>query len=276
MAVKNKKKPNSSKGSAKKIKLVSPRTVNKKALIIGICICLAVAIGFTGFTLVNKNRTDNQAVKLYEFNKKVACGIDVSEHNKKIDFQGLKNEIDFVFIRVGYRGYGNGKIVEDKNAKQNIKSCEKAGIPYGVYFYSQAITEKEARQEADFTLNMIKHFSPELPIIIDFEYATNSDGAVDGRLYNSNLSKEEKTELVNAFCQRVQEKGYIGGVYASSSVLANDLNLKKLHRNAFIWVADYNDSVTYNIPYTAWQYSKTGKLQQVGSKYVDLNYWYEK
>lgn len=274
MAVKKTKKSNSNKSSAKKMKLKSPIPVNKKALIIGMCICLAIAFIITGFSLTNK--TDNQAAELYEFNKKIACGIDVSEHNKKIDFQGLKNEIDFVFIRVGYRGYGNRKIVEDKNAKKNIKLCEKAGIPYGVYFYSQAVTEKEARQEADFTLNMIKHFSPKLPIIIDFEYATNSDGAIDGRLYNSNLSKKEKTKLVNAFCQRVSEKGYIGGVYASSSVFANDLDIKKLDKNTFIWVADYNDSVTYNIPYTAWQYSKTGKLKQVGSKYVDLNYWYEK
>ena len=73
----------------------------------------------------------------------------------------------------------------------------------------------------------------------------------------------------------MQEKGYIAGVYASSSIYKNKINLKKLDDEAFIWTADYNSNVTYNIDYTVWQYSETGTCDGVSSKYVDLNYWYE-
>ena len=79
-----------------------------------------------------------------------AKGIDVSDNNGKIDWEMVKETQDFAFIRVGYRGYGNGEIVEDKYARENLKNAEKAGIPVGVYFYTQALDEKEAEKEADF------------------------------------------------------------------------------------------------------------------------------
>lgn len=247
---------------------------NKKVniLICSIAAVLIVSIIISIASISNNRKLPQQP---YDFNKNVAAGIDISEHNKDIDWEKLKSQIDFVFIRVGYRGYGNGKIAEDKNAKENMKNAQKAGIPFGVYFYSQAVTAKEAKEEADFTLSMIKRFDVSLPVIIDFEYALNNDGEHTGRLAEGNLTSEQNTDIINAFCERVADKGYTAGVYASSSVLYRNINMSDLDDNTVVWVADYNDKVTFDVDYSIWQYSRTGSLDGVGSKYVDLNYWYK-
>lgn len=211
---------------------------------------------------------------VYDFGKDVANGIDVSEHNGEIDWEKVAESQDFAFIRVGYRAYGDGKIHEDERAKENLKNAQNAGIPFGVYFYSQAITEKEAEEEADFVFSMIKRFDPPLPIMIDFEYPTDSSGSAVGRLTEAANNADTNTEIINAFMTRLEEKGYLTGVYASSSVFADRINMKKLNSGAVIWNAEYNDSVTYDVDYDIWQYSDTGSCDGVSSKYVDLNYWY--
>lgn len=213
---------------------------------------------------------------LYDFGKDVACGIDVSEHNNDIDWSKVGEDFDFAFIRVGYRGYGNGDIIKDKRADENMKNAQKAGVPFGVYFYSQSVSPLEAKEEAAFTLDMIKGYSVDLPVVIDFEYAADNDGELTGRLYQSKLDAERHTDIINAFCKKITDKGYTAGVYASSSVMHRDINMKDLHDGTFVWVADYNDKVTFDVDYTAWQYSKTGSARGVGSKFVDLNYWYKK
>lgn len=250
------------------------KKINTKAFIIAVSVCLALALAVSlGISFTTGKKSPQQ---LYEFSQEVANGIDVSEHNGEIDWQSLKGEIDFAFIRVGYRGYLSGEINEDLYAKENISACEKAGIPYGVYFYSQATNEKEAVEEANFVIRMVKGHKPSLPLIIDYEYAADEYGELTGRLYDASLERDDAAKLINAFCDRAEEKGYSFGVYASSSVFANKINTKKLNDNALIWVADYNGRVTHNVNYTVWQYSKTGELDAVSSKYVDMNYWYNK
>lgn len=212
---------------------------------------------------------------LYQFNQPVSNGIDVSEHNGNIDWEEVKKTQNFAFIRVGYRGYGNGEIVEDKNAVENLKNAQKAGIPVGVYFYTQAVDTKEAEQEAGFVYSIIKKYNIDLPVMIDFEYPIDSDGNAVGRLVESNNDANKNTQIINAFIKKLEKKGYTAGVYASSSVLHNKINMKKLTDSAVVWAADYNENVTYNVDYTIWQYSETGSVNGVSSKYVDLNYWYE-
>lgn len=244
-----------------------------KANIPVLVVIAVIMIGIiTSVITLTNSRKHHQ--EYYDFQKPVANGIDVSEHNGDIDWQSVSEEQDFAFIRVGYRGYGNGEIVEDKCAEYNLKNAVKAGIPVGVYFYTQAVNEKEAEQEADFVYKAIKKYDVELPVIIDFEYPVDSDGNAVGRLAEADNDENTNAKIINAFTQRLKKKGYICGVYASSSVLAHRINMKKLDDSTLIWAADYNDKVTFKIDYNIWQYSETGTCKGVGSKYVDLNYWY--
>ena len=238
--------------------------------VIGIII-LAVIISVIAVAASKGSRPDG----LYQFNQSVANGIDVSEHNGEIDWEKVKETQDFAFIRVGYRGYGNGEIYEDKYAADNLKNANKAKIPVGVYFYTQAVTAEEAEDEADFVYDIIKKYNIDLPVMIDFEYPIDSDGNAVGRLVESDNDLNKNAEIINSFVEKLEKKGYTAGVYASSSVLHNKISMKKLKKSAVAWVADYNDKVTYDVDYTIWQYSETGSVDGVSSKYVDLNYWYE-
>lgn len=252
------------------------KVLSQKVLIILISIVTVIAIITSVVAISSSKRSHRQIQNLYSFGKNVAHGVDVSEHNGKIDWQKIKETQDFAFVRVGYRGYGNGSLAEDKYVKENLQGANDVKLPVGVYFYTQAVNEKEASKEADFVYNIIKHYNVELPVIIDFEYPADNDGNAMGRLRHANLSRDENTKIINAFIERMQKKGYISGVYASSSFFARHIDTKALNKNSFIWVADYNDSVTFDVDYTVWQYSQTGKLDGNGSEYIDLNYWYEK
>lgn len=242
-----------------------------KRLIIAIIGALIVAaVIWLSVSSVNANKSD------YNFNIDKAQGIDVSEHNKSLDWKRLRNSQDFAIIRVGYRGYGSGKIMLDKTARYNLKNATKQGIPVGVYFYSQAINEDEAVEEAEFVLRHIKHYDISLPIFIDFEYATNSKGKLDGRLYLSKNSKEDNTKILNAFCSRIDEAGYSYGIYASQNMFNRKIDAKNLDKNSVIWVANYSSKPQLNdIEYTIWQYSQVGQLEGNGSSAIDQNYWYK-
>lgn len=243
---------------------------------VNIPVLLVIAVLIIGIIIsiitVANNKKQHQVY--YDFQKSVANGIDVSEHNGDIDWQLVSETQDFAFIRVGYRGYGNGEIVEDKLARENLKNAKQAGIPVGVYFYTQAVNEKEAEQEADFVYKIIKKYDVALPVIIDFEYPVDSDGNAAGRLVDAKNDADTNAKIINAFTERLKKKGYICGVYASSSVFAHRINMKKLDDSSLIWVADYNDKVTFKVDYSIWQYTETGSCDGVSSKYVDLNYWY--
>ncbi len=243
------------------------------ALIIAVVFVFLAAMILSLTVIARSHRHPLQSA--YDFGKDVAQGIDVSEHNGKIDWKTVSENFDFAFIRVGYRGYSNGEIHEDKYARENLKAAQKAKIPFGAYFYSQAVNAEEAKEEADFVLNIVKHYDLLLPVVIDFEYPADKEGNRVGRLVESHLGAKENTEIVKSFCGRVEDKGYISGLYASSSVLKYDFNLSDIH-DTVIWAADYNDCVTFDVDYTIWQYSKTGQADGISSRYVDLNYWYGK
>lgn len=259
---------------SKRFKKIAKCIKGNKRAIIAIIFCIITL--FAGITAIAINIHNNsfKQHELAEIDKDVALGIDVSSHNGKIDWEMVSQNVDFAFIRVAYRGYSNGNIYTDKRAKQNLKNANKNDIPVGVYIYSQAINEKEAVEEADYAIDIAKEYDISLPIVIDFEYAYNDNGDIDGRLYNAKLSKEEATNLINAFCERVIEKGYIPAIYASSNIFKSHLNANGLCNDAKIWVADYNKRVTYKGNYDFWQYSNEGSCPGVNSKYVDTNYWY--
>lgn len=210
----------------------------------------------------------------FETEKEYVSGIDVSHHNGKIDWSAAAEEYDFAIIRVGYRGYGEGSIAGDSRFKENIKAANEAGIPVGVYFYSQATTKKEARAEAEYALSQIEGYDVQLPVFIDYEYAFDKDGMHCGRLFDAHLTREEAAELIDAFCSKIKRSGHYAGVYASSWVMDNEIEMSRLDDDVYVWVADYNKSVTYSGEYDLWQYTKTGQTAAAQSVYTDFNRWY--
>lgn len=247
---------------------------NSSKRVIAIFVIFIIVIGVVASIFLVFQSKNTRKPVYYDFGKALAEGIDVSEHNSKIDWDTVKKSQDFAFIRVGYRGYGTGKLLVDKCAQENLRGANNVNLPIGVYFYSQATDEKEARQEARLALKQLKHYDIQLPVVIDFEYACDEDGNLAGRLFEADNSPETNAKIINAFCDEVADEGYIPGVYASSSVLFSDIDTKKLSENIVIWVADYNSEVSYKVEYDIWQYSKTGSVEGVDSEMVNLNYLY--
>lgn len=272
----NKTKKQSSKKSknkalTKNISISKNVKLSQKSLV-AVIICSIVVVAMIALVVVAfQNKTDRH--ELYNFEKDVAWGIDVSHHNGNIDWKKVKEKAEFAFIRVGYRGYSDGEIYQDKKATENLRGANKAKIPVGIYFYSQATTELEAEQEAEFAVNIAQKYKIDLPIVIDFEYAY-ANGKSTGRLYNAGLDEKENTALINSFCSTVKKAGYTPAVYASTYIYESHFDMKKLDKDIYIWVADYNKEITYDGEYDIWQYSEKGKLDGIGSKYVDTNYWY--
>ena len=215
----------------------------------------------------NKTYTHNSKFKDYN----VTYGIDVSYWNGTINWQKVKNDgIKYAFIRVGYRGYGKtGTIDNDSTFKRNITEAKKYGIKVGVYFFSQAITTAEAREEANYTLKQIKGYGLDMPVVIDYEYA----GGSEGRLTNANLSKTAATNIVMEFCKTIKSGGYTPMVYANYSMLNYDLNKSTIDSSYKVWLAHYSTSTSYSGKYEFWQHTSKGKVSGISGS-VDINVWY--
>lgn len=271
MATKTGKKAKT-KSSARRKKKNAKLKLNKKYAIILSCSIIVIISLIIGAIALHSH---NHKPAVLDVNKDIAYGIDVSHYNGKIDWETVGENVDFAFIRVGYRGYSNGTVNMDSKAKYNLKNANKAGVPVGVYFYSQATDDEEAVEEAEFVLDKIKGYDVTLPVAIDFEYAY-SNGELTGRLYDADLSKKERTNLINAFCKTIKDNGYTPALYASTYIYESHINVKDLDKDIIIWVADYNENITYDGEFDIWQNSEKGKCDGIGSRYVDTDYWYLK
>lgn len=160
--------------------------------------------------------------------------LDLSHYNTVTDWNAVKNSVDGVILRVGYRGYGSGKIVPDKKFVEFAQACKRVGLPFGLYFMSQAINEVEGTEEAIYSVYKAQEYGATLPIIIDSE-----DGDGTARVVRADgLSKSVRTKVVKAFCDTVDSLGCVGGVYASESWFTSRLNYEELTKY-YLWVAKY-------------------------------------
>ena len=192
-------------------------------------------------------------------------GIDVSEWNGTIDWAKVKAAgIDFAFIRVGGRYYGSGGMYGDSTFVKNIRNAIAAGIKVGVYYFTQAINTEEAIEEAVYTINQIRGYGLSLPVVIDTE------ATPDGR--HNNISVATRTNVIKAFCDKIQSAGYIPMIYGSTSWLNDKLNMNELS-NYLVWVAQYYYKCEYEGEYQCWQYTSSGRVNGVNGN-VDMNYWY--
>lgn len=198
-------------------------------------------------------------------------GIDVSYYQGNIDWKKVKNSgVEFVIIRVGYRGYGSaGTLVEDPRFKTYLDGATKAGLKVGVYFYTQAITTAEAKAEAKFVLDRIKGYSLQMPVYYDIESVDYDTGRLD----SAGLSKAQKTALCTAFCDTIIKSGYSAGVYANYTWLNYYIDGAGLGRKYPIWLAHYTSNTNYDQRMDMWQYSGSGTVSGI-SAYTDVNVWY--
>lgn len=191
-------------------------------------------------------------------------GIDVSKHNGSINWTAVKNSgVDFVIIRCGYRGSATGVLVEDPMFKSNIQGAAAAGLKVGIYFFSQAVNEVEAVEEASMTVSLIRNYKITYPVFLDVEAA---NGRADG------LDSGARTQVIKAYCETLRNSGYTAGVYANKTWLGSKMNTGALGSYR-IWLAQYASAPTYSGRYEMWQYSSKGKISGISGN-VDLNISY--
>jgi GH25 family lysozyme M1 (1,4-beta-N-acetylmuramidase) len=192
-------------------------------------------------------------------------GIDVSAHQGKIDWQKVKEAgVEFAFIRVGYRGYGQaGKLVADEYAPANLKGAREAGLDVGVYFFSQAINTDEAAEEAKMLLDLIKGYDINLPVVYDWETVFAEDARTN------NMQARGITDCALTFCQIIEEAGYTPMVYFNTYQSLNLMHLEELKQYEF-WLAWYSDLMRYPYQVRMWQYTDSGRVPGIDTN-VDLN-----
>lgn len=191
-------------------------------------------------------------------------GIDVSKWNGSIDWNAVKNSgVNYVIIRVGYRGSSQGALIEDPKFKTNIKGATAAGLKVGVYFFTQAVDEVEAVQEASMVLDRISGYKISYPVFLDVEGSGGRGDAIDSAT---------RTAVCKAFCNTIKNAGYTPGVYANKTWLTSKMDAGALNGYK-IWLAQYAKTPTYTGRYDLWQYRSDGKVSGISGK-VDLNISY--
>ena len=191
------------------------------------------------------------------------AGVDVSAHQGKIDWKAVKQSgIDFAMIRLGYRGYESGKLVEDKYAADNLEGARDAGLRVGAYFFSQALNIKEVDQEIDFMLEILGERYLDMPIVLDWEIPASS-------ARTRNMNARTLTDLQLHFCSTLEEKGYQPMIYFNWHQSENLYYLSELEDYPF-WLALYQDRMTYPWEVDMWQWTQTGSVPGIAGN-VDIN-----
>ena len=192
-------------------------------------------------------------------------GIDVSKYNGTIDWSKVAADgVEFAFIRVGIRGYGaEGRLVADEGFEINIENALKNGIKVGVYFFTQATTEDEAREEAAFVADLIAPYKIQCPVVVDVEKIDDSEARMN------KISAEERTKMVKIFCQEIEKAGYHSMIYFNMEMAAVMLDLAQLEEYDK-WFAYYNKDIYYPYEFKVWQYSDKGTVDGIDGQ-VDMN-----
>lgn len=212
--------------------------------------------------------------------------IDVSKWDKNINWTKVaRSGVKGTIIRAAYRGSSDGSLHVDPYFISNVKNAKKAGLKVGVYIFSQAVNQTEAKQEANYILNLLDKegkngYKIDLPVVIDVEFVSG------GRLARAGLSRSAKAKIANKFCDVVKDAGYEPMVYASSAFLVDNMDGNAIaDKGNSIWMARY-----YNYAYRSsgssgslfknrdavdyWQCSSTSRVSGINT-YVDLNWWYK-
>ena len=225
----------------------------------------------------NQGGASNTVPQKENETNEITFGIDVSKYQGVIDWAQVADAgVDFAMIRVGYRTLVDGTIVADSSAKYNLQQAQKYGIPIGAYFFSTAVTEAEAREEAEWVADMIAPYSVTYPV------AYNCEGFSDPENRQHSLTKSQRTDIALAFLEAVAERSYTPMFYASRSELQGDAQWEtsRIESRYKIWVAQYPASAypqteksDYTGSHAMWQYTANGSVPGISGK-VDMNVAY--
>ena len=221
----------------------------------------------TGVSDALEDADKTEIKKLQSTTGNSRVGIDVSKWNGGIDWDKVQNAgVEFAIIRAGYRGSVTGSLVEDPYFAANMKGAAASGVPVGVYFFTQAVNEVEAVEEASAVLQLVREYQLEYPIFIDTEGA-GGNGRADG------LDAETRTLVCEAFCRTIENAGYTAGVYGSRNWYNNNLYTDRLDSDYCIWLAEYRSVPLYQGYYQMWQYTSKGSVDGISGN-VDMNISY--
>lgn len=195
-------------------------------------------------------------------------GIDVSKYQGDIDWQAVKADgVEYAFVRLGLRGYGSGKLVLDENFGDNMRGANEAGVMAGAYFFTQAITVDEAREEAQFVLENLADYDVPYPVVFDVEMIVGDKGRANG------LTMQERTDITIAFCEAIREAGYTPMIYGNVKCFTKMLDITRLE-NYDKWYAFYDDYMYFPYAVSVWQYTEKGSVDGIEGK-VDMNISYK-
>lgn len=194
-------------------------------------------------------------------------GIDVSKYQGEIDWQKVKAAgVEFVMIRIGYRGYGQaGTLGTDAMAQENYQGAKEAGLKVGGYFFSQAITTEEAIEEAQYVMNIIDSWQLDMPLVYDWECLAEDyrTMGVDARLL---------TDCTKAFCDTVKDAGYDPMIYYNPDQSCKQMYMDELEQYG-LWLAKYTPYPDFPYPIHMWQYTNQGSVPGIQGN-VDINLYF--
>lgn len=169
---------------------------------------------------------------------------------------------EFAILRIGYRGYGEeGTLNADEKFEQNMENARKAGIDVGVYFFSQAVNEEEAKEEADFVLEHLKGQELQMPVVYDPEHILEDEARTD------DVTGEQFTQNAKVFCKEIEKAGYDAMIYSNMLWEAYELDLEKL-LDYPVWYADYEELPQTPYRFSMWQYSSTGSVAGIEGMWI--------
>lgn len=233
--------------------------------------CIMPDISVTFSTLDKKAFSkDRDFIRYYDGETEALTGIDVSFAQKEIDWSLVGNSgIDFAMIRAGYRGYESGKLNTDDFFARNITGALNAGIEAGVYWFSQALNEAEAVEEAEYVLKLISPYSVTFPVAFDWEPVSSGPARTD------KITGDELEKCALAFCRTIEEAGYSPVIYASLNLLREKYDKYTIDNISEyeLWLAEYKNRPEYPYQFRMWQYTDEAVID--GIKYpVDLNLYF--
>ncbi len=194
-------------------------------------------------------------------------GIDVSYYQGDIDWAAVRaSGIEFAIIRLGYRSYDEGLLFADEKAVQNLAGAKAAGLKIGAYFFSQAITEAEALEEAAFALELLAGYTPELPVVFDWEVPDIDTPRT------ADVDSDTLMACTKAFCKSVEDAGLRPMIYFNRDQEKHLYKLKELTQYPW-WLAMYSEEMTFPYRVDIWQYSQEGQVPGIEG-YVDLDLWF--
>ena len=219
-------------------------------------------------------------------NCEILNGIDISRHNGNVDWKKVKADgIDFTILRIGYSRLntdltpritksspGKLRMKKDENFDMNLAGVQEAGLPLGIYYFSQSVTVKEAKKEAEYVIKLLNEAGLDgkklqLPVVFDSEMTPG------GRLSLVHPNKTTYTNMAKAFCEKIKAAGYTPMVYSGYYGLRDNYNGAELSNLYNIWYARYNTNTYYNGKYMIWQYASGGEVDGCPTT-VDMNFYY--